>query len=213
MGRYRNDMSRQTPPLRHGSGNRSNWTGPLDMVSPQRQRRHPTSHRQHLPTLQKHNRSIVRMEPTQTIPTEQQPRQKSPHGIPSRFEAGNDLLDCSWRSPPCRGGGINENIMHHSIATLFESFHMSNLIFDMHDPSTTPSTYFRNTEGKIMDGIWGTPGLHVAQCGYLESGDVPGDHSLLWADISYSSALGHDPPWPSKASAQCLKLGCTKTTE
>ena len=111
------------------------------------------------------------------------------------------------------GGDVNENVMHHSIASLFESFHMSNLIFDMHDPTTAPSTYFRNTEGKIMDGIWGTPGLHVAQCGYLEPGDVPGDHSLIWADISYSSALGHDPPWPSKASARRLTLGCTKTTE
>ena len=110
------------------------------------------------------------------------------------------------------GGDVNENVMHHSITSLFEDFHMTNLIFDHHDPSTAPSTYFRSSEGKVMDGIWGTPGLHVAQCGYLEPGDVPGDHSLLWADISYSSALGHDPPWPSKATARRLKLGCSKTT-
>ena len=53
----------------------------------------------------------------------------------------------------------------------------------------------------------GYAGDHVSQCGYLEPGEFPGDHSLLWADISYASALGHHPPNPQTFEARRLKLG------
>ena len=93
------------------------------------------------------------------------------------------------------GGDMNESVFHESITSLFDTFNMRNLIFDMHDPAHAPKSYFRTTEGRIVDGLWGTPGIHVERCGYLEPGDFPGNHSLMWADITYESALGHNPPF------------------
>ena len=48
----------------------------------------------------------------------------------------------------------------------------------------------------MVDGIWATPGIRAKQGGYLEPGDFLGDHSLLWIDLSYDNALGHNPPDP-----------------
>ncbi len=111
------------------------------------------------------------------------------------------------------GGDVNESVFHRSITSLFDTFNMRNLIFDMHDPTHAPKSYFRTTEGRIVDGLWGTPGIHVERCGYLEPGDFPGNHSLMWADITYESALGHNPPLPKRPSARRLRtsdLKCTK---
>ena len=83
---------------------------------------------------------------------------------------------------------------------------MRNLIFDRHDSSQAPKTYFRSSEGRIVDGMWGTTGLVVEQGGYLEPGDFPSDHSLLWIDVSYHNALGHQPLAPIPPSARRLQL-------
>jgi hypothetical protein len=61
--------------------------------------------------------------------------------------------------------------------------------------------------------MWGTPGITIEQGGYLEPGDFPGNHSLLWVDISYKNALGHNPPKPSPPQARRLQLGNTKCKE
>jgi exonuclease III len=92
-------------------------------------------------------------------------------------------------------GDVNESVFHHSISDIFDQFHIRNLIFDIHDPSEAPKTYFRTAGGRIVDGLWGTPGVEVIRYGYLEPGDFPGNHSLMWADLTYSSILGHNPPY------------------
>jgi exonuclease III len=103
-------------------------------------------------------------------------------------------------------GDLNHSVFSRTVVTLFEDLGMSNLIYDKHDAKTAPSTYFLDEEGKIVDGIWGTPGLKATRCGYLRPEEFPGNHSLLWADISYQSALGHNPPRPQTFEARRLQL-------
>ena len=64
-----------------------------------------------------------------------------------------------------------------------------------------------------VDGMWVTPGITVQRSGYLEPKDFPGNHSLVWMDISYNEALGHNPPNPVSPAARRLKLGYSKTVD
>jgi hypothetical protein len=84
---------------------------------------------------------------------------------------------------------------------------MRNVIFDMHPSPTPKKTYFMSNEHRVVDGLWATPGIQVTRCGYLEPREFTGNHSLLWADISFASALGHNPPDPISPQARRLKLG------
>ena len=56
------------------------------------------------------------------------------------------------------------------------------------------------------------PGLQVSACGYLAPGKTLSDHSLLWMDVTFESALGHNPPTPQTFRARRLKLYDTKIT-
>ena len=105
------------------------------------------------------------------------------------------------------GGDVNESVFHSSITDIFDAHNMRNVIFDMH-PSLNPKrTCAASEEHRVVDGIWATPGIQVTRCGYLEPKDFTGDHSLLWMDVSFSSALGHNPPDPVIPTARRLKLG------
>ncbi|MGL5935878.1 MAG: endonuclease/exonuclease/phosphatase family protein, partial [Cetobacterium sp.] len=103
-------------------------------------------------------------------------------------------------------GDLNHDISSRKIQSFFDQFHMTNLIYNKHGSAEAPSTYYLNEEGKSVDGIWGTPGLKASQCGYLRPTDFPGDHALLWVDISYQAALGHSPPQPKTPAARRLQL-------
>lgn len=111
------------------------------------------------------------------------------------------------------GGDVNESVFHHTILDMFQEAGMRNLIFDVHGSRNAPKTYYNTAEGRVVDGIWGTPGIQVHRCGYLEPGDFPGNHSLLWVDISYSSALGHNPLRPTPPSARRLQLDYPKVVK
>jgi hypothetical protein len=103
-------------------------------------------------------------------------------------------------------GDLNHDVTSPTIISFFENMHMSNLLHERHDPQDAPSTYYLNAQGKSVDGIWGTPGLRATQGGYLRPEEFPGNHSLLWMDISYQSALGHNPPRPHFLQARRLQL-------
>ena len=88
------------------------------------------------------------------------------------LEAGDNLII---------GGDMNEDIFGEKVTSLFEERGLVNLIFTKHDPTGFPATYNRNKSGIIIDGIWGTPGLQVICCGYLEANDnFSGDHWMAW---------------------------------
>ena len=104
------------------------------------------------------------------------------------------------------GGDLNNSVLSTSVQNFFRKHHMHNLIFARHDPSHAPATYRRSTADKVIDGLWATPNIHAERCGYMEAGEFPGDHSALWVDITYTHALGHDPPLPQTMAARRLKL-------
>jgi hypothetical protein len=104
------------------------------------------------------------------------------------------------------GGDLNHEVQACQIKELFDRFHMLNIIFDQHDASNAPSIYYQNKSGRIVDGLWGTPGLTATRCGYLCPEEFPGNHSLLWADITYQAALGHNPPRPRAPTMRRLQL-------
>ena len=111
------------------------------------------------------------------------------------------------------GGDLNEEIRGQGIKDFFSNLGMHNLIFQKHDEATAPTTFFRNRNGKVMDGMWGTANIAAVKCGYLEPCDFPGDHSAIWMDISYNCALGHNPPLPSNPDANRLQLHQPKTVK
>ena len=110
-------------------------------------------------------------------------------------------------------GDINDDIFSNHITSLFQRHNMRNLIFDRHDPTHAPTTYYRTSSNRIVDGMWATPNIIADRCGYLEPGEFPGNHSLLWADISYASALGHNPPNPQIPARRRLQLWNRKCTQ
>jgi hypothetical protein len=105
------------------------------------------------------------------------------------------------------GGDVNESVFHQSILNIFQAHAMRNFIFDMHPSPTPKKTYLMSNEHRVVDRLWATPGIQVTRCGYLELREFTGNHSLLWADISFASALGHNPPDPITPQARRLKLG------
>jgi exonuclease III len=119
------------------------------------------------------------------------------NNIQEWIQGGDQVLVC---------GDLNHNILSRKITTLFQSHNMSNLIFRKHGSLNAPSTYYKDAEGKSVDGMWGTPGLIATRGGYLRPEVFPGNHSLLWVDISYQSALGHNPPRPINPEARRLRL-------
>ena len=111
------------------------------------------------------------------------------------------------------GGDVNESIFHQSITDIFQEHGMVNAVFDRHSRQGAPTTYYRCNSNRIVDGMWVTPGITVHRSGYLEPKDFPGNHSLVWMDISYDDALGHNPPTPVSPAARRLKLGYSKTVD
>ena len=110
-------------------------------------------------------------------------------------------------------GDINDNIFSQEISDLFAKHNMRNIIFDRHDPQQAPTTYYRTRSNRIVDGMWATPNIVAERCGYLEPGEFPGNHSLIWADISYVSALGHNPPEPHTPGRRRLQLWNRNSTK
>ncbi len=92
-------------------------------------------------------------------------------------------------------GDFNEDILGRRINNFFDKLEMHNLIFDRHSPADMPPTYSRSQTHPV-DGIWGTANIVATKCGYMELGELPGDHRPLWVDISFQSAFNHnlDPP-------------------
>jgi hypothetical protein len=112
-------------------------------------------------------------------------------------EEGDQILVC---------GDLNHNVSSQTIISIFKELEMTNLIDKRHESEKTPSAYYRGRNGSVVDGIWGTPGLKTSFGGYLCPGEFPGDHSLLWVDISYQAALSHDPPIPHNPDARRIRL-------
>ena len=88
-------------------------------------------------------------------------------------------------------GDVNESVFGARIVNFFEEFDMRNIIFERHPDPNPPRTHLASPEGRVIDGMWATRGITVTKCGYLEPGDFPGDHSLLYRP---ARVLQHNRP-------------------
>jgi len=104
------------------------------------------------------------------------------------------------------GGDPNEEIRGPAIKEFFAGLGMHNLIFQNHDETDAPTTFFRNKNGKVLDRIWGTANISAIKCGHLEPCDFPGDHSAVWMEISCNCVSGRNPPLPANPDANRLQL-------
>ena len=71
------------------------------------------------------------------------------------------------------------------------------------------ATCNKNTQGIPVDGIWASPSLECTAAGYYGFGELiigKTDHRMIWADFSYQSALGFQPPIPAYRAPQRLTL-------
>ena len=96
------------------------------------------------------------------------------------------------------GGDVNKNILHLDICQLFERNRLHDVLDSKysHDPPTF--MYGRD----VIDGLWATHDIEIKQCSYFAPGNMnPGNHSLLWLDITYQSVLGHPPILPQTFKA------------
>jgi hypothetical protein len=65
---------------------------------------------------------------------------------------------------------------------------MKELILQTHG-QTTPNTFRNGTDP--IDGIFGTPGIEVLNCGYTSGNwGTPSDHRAVWIDIDVVSTFG-----------------------
>ena len=83
------------------------------------------------------------------------------------------------------GGDVNEDVLHPSIAGLFDPHGMVNAVYHRHGANNAPPTYFRTQTNPVVDGIWVTPGITIKKAGFLEPGEVTGDHSMIWIDVTF----------------------------
>lgn len=104
------------------------------------------------------------------------------------------------------GRDTNEHVPHNSVTSLFKKFNMCNSIFDMHNHTNAPETCMDSADDRVIDGIWGTPGIvgDTQNQAMQQQTISPMDQCLM------SKHFGHDPALPHLPDAQRLKLHDSK---
>ena len=98
------------------------------------------------------------------------------------------------------GGDVNQNVLHQDIRELFKRNGMHNVLDTKHQLERAPATFMFGQD--MIEGLWATHDIKIKRCGYFAPGKMsPGNHSLLWMDISYHSVLGHSPILPQTFKA------------
>jgi hypothetical protein len=75
-------------------------------------------------------------------------------------------------------GDFNDKMYRRSpTKTMLEAHDMKEIILELHEGEVPPETYIRDTENKVIDGIWTSRGIDSIRGGYTEYGDF--DHRTL----------------------------------
>lgn len=120
------------------------------------------------------------------------------------LDLGKDIL--KWKAKGEQlilAGDWNENITGHNITEWMELFGLKEAVTELH-PGTPPPTYHRGSEP--IDGIFVSKELSPSRSGYLDFGELPGDHRGIWIDIPNIQVLGYKMKDIIKAKARRLKL-------
>ena len=107
------------------------------------------------------------------------------------------------------GIDANDNIRTGDVNAMLYSKRLHDVHAKQHPHLPTEETCNKNTQGIPLDGIWASPSLECSAAGYCGFGEIvigKTDHRMIWADFSYESALGFQPPEPSYIIPQRLTL-------
>jgi len=106
----------------------------------------------------------------------------------------------------------NEDVRAEPMTKWLQEAGMWEIILERHGQAAPP-TVNKPTSTYPVDGIFATPGILASRCGYLPFGEgvYNGDHRMLWIDLTFNTAFGHDLPLIASAAARRLKLQCPVT--
>ena len=120
------------------------------------------------------------------------------------LDLGRDIL--SWTANGEQliiAGDWNENVKDHNITDWMALFGLKEAVTSLHS-GRPPPTYHRGSDP--IDGIFISKELDPSRSGYLDFGELPGDHRGLWMDLPNNQVLGYKMKDIVKAKARRLKL-------
>ena len=120
------------------------------------------------------------------------------------LDLGADILQ--WQADGEQlilAGDWNEDIQHKNIQDWMKLFGLKEAVTSLH-PGRPPPTFHRGTAP--IDGIFISRELSPTRSGYLEFGELPGDHRGIWFDIHNTQILGYRMKDIPRAKARRLKL-------
>jgi hypothetical protein len=107
------------------------------------------------------------------------------------------------------GLDVNDNVRTGAVNAMLRSRGLLDVHSAQHPHLTPRVTCNKNTQDIPINGIWASPSLNCSSAGYLGFSKIiigKTDHCLIWADYTYKSALGFQPPEPNYIPPQCLTL-------
>jgi hypothetical protein len=114
--------------------------------------------------------------------------------------AGNLIVIGLDANDSIRTGNMNAMLKTRGLVEIHSAQH----------PHIKPeATCNKNTHNTPVGSIWASPSLECLAAGYCRFREpIIGktDHRMIWADLSYESALGFQPPEPSNIAPQRLTL-------
>jgi hypothetical protein len=107
------------------------------------------------------------------------------------------------------GLDANDNVRTGDVNAMLRIKGLVDVHAAKHPHLATESTCDKNTQEIPVDGIWATPALECISAGYYGFGELvmgKTNHRMIWADFTYKSALGFEPPKPVYRAPQRLTL-------
>jgi hypothetical protein len=107
------------------------------------------------------------------------------------------------------GLDANDNVRTGEVSAMLRNQGLLDIHLAKHPNLTTEETCNKNNRAIPVDGIWTSPALECSAAGYYGFGEIimgETDHRMIWADFSYESVLGFQPPEPSYRVPQRLTL-------
>jgi hypothetical protein len=98
------------------------------------------------------------------------------------------------------GLDANDNVRTGDVNAMLRSLGLKEVHSLKHPHLSAEATCNKNMQDIPVDGIWASPSLECTAGGYYGFGEqVIGktDHRMIWADFSYESAFGFQPPEPT----------------
>ena len=103
----------------------------------------------------------------------------------------------------------NDNIRTGDVNAMLRSLGIVDVHHKQHPHLTPTDTCNKNNQPIPVDGIWASPSLDCVAAGYYGFGKLvmgKTDHRMIWADFSYESILGFQPPMSVYTTPQQLTL-------